>query len=77
MTRLLFILILALAILVGAIRPFMPQRHGFSILGTYEAFAHIVVGMLIGGWILATPKRPFWIVLLVITAIEIVCALRK
>jgi hypothetical protein len=64
------------AILIGIMRPFMTQRHGFSIEGTYEAIAHIVVGMLIAGWILSENKRPYWILLFIITGIEIVCAMR-
>jgi hypothetical protein len=54
----------------------MPQRHGFSLEGTYEAIAHIIVGMLISGWILAENKKPFWIMLIAITVIEIICAMR-
>lgn len=69
-------IIIVLAALVGVIRPFMPQRHGFTVEMTYEAIAHIVVGMLIAGWILASQKRPYWILLIAITGIEIACALR-
>jgi hypothetical protein len=69
-------IIITLSILVGAIRPFMPQRHGFTVEMTYEAIAHITVGMLIAGWILAEQKRPYWIFLILITGIEIVCAMR-
>jgi hypothetical protein len=70
-------LIIALAILIGAMRPFIPQRHGFTTEMTYEAIAHIVVGMLIAGWILAAQKRPYWIVLVLITGIEVICAMRQ
>lgn len=69
-------IIIILAFLVGVIRPFMPQRHGFTVEMSYEAIAHIVVGMLIAGWILAEQKRPYWVVLLIITGVEIICALR-
>jgi hypothetical protein len=81
-------IIITLAILIAAIRPFMPQRHGFSIEGTYEAIAHIVVGMLIAGWILSAPCRcvalsgggaprwPYWVTLIIITVVEIVCGMR-
>lgn len=65
-----------LAILIGAVRPFMPQRHGFTIAMTYEAIAHIIVGMLIAGWIISSNKKPYWILLIIITIIEIVCAMR-
>jgi hypothetical protein len=69
-------IIITLAVIIGLIRPFMPQRHGFTVEMSYEAIAHIIVGMLIGGWIISENKRPFWIVLVLITAIEIVCAIR-
>jgi hypothetical protein len=68
--------VISLALLVGVLRPFMPQRHGFTLPMTYEAAAHIVVGMLIGGWIFAENKRPYWITLILITIIEIACAIR-
>lgn len=44
---------------------------------TYEAVAHIVVGMLIAGGILAADKRPYWILLIIITVIEIICHMRR
>jgi len=78
-----------MAILVGMLRPFMPQRHGFSLAGTYEAIAHIIVGVLIAGWVLTAPCRcvalsggsaqrwPYLVALFVITGIEIVCAMRR
>lgn len=69
-------IIIALAVMVGVIRPFMPQRHGFTVEMTFEAVDHIVVGMLIAGWILAERKKPYWISLFVITGIEIICAMR-
>jgi cation transport ATPase len=70
-------IIIALGVIIGAIRPFMPQRHGFSVEGTYEAVSHIIVGMLFAGWILSENKKPFWITLAIITfLIEFPCALR-
>lgn len=68
--------ILTLAILIVSVRPFMPQRHGFTVAMTYEAIAHIIVGMLIAGWMLAERKRGYWITLAVITAIEVICGMR-
>ena len=54
-----------------------PTKIIITLAMTYEALAHIIVGILIGGWILAEQKRPYWIMLLLITAIEIICALRQ
>ena len=69
-------IIIALAVVIAAIRFFMPQRHGFTFAMTYEAVAHIAVGMLIGGWILAAQKKPYWVTLAVITIIEVACGMR-
>jgi hypothetical protein len=68
--------ILTLAILAATIRPFMPQRHGFTASMSYEAIAHIVVGMLIAGWMLSERKRVYWITLILITTIEVLCGMR-
>lgn len=70
-------IIILLGVLIGVMRPFMPQRHGFSIEGTYEALSHIIIGLLIAGGIFSQNKKPFWIVLVIITAIEFFCAIRK
>ena len=70
-------IIIALAILMGLVRPFIGQRHGFTIDASYEALAHIVVGMLIACWIVCDNKKRFWSVLVLITIIEILCSLRK
>lgn len=43
---------------------------------SYEAAAHIIVGMLIAGWMLADQKKIFWITLIVITFVEVICAIR-
>lgn len=54
----------------------MPQRHGFTVAMTYEAVAHIVVGMLIAGGMLAERRKPYWIALVIITLIEVICGMR-
>jgi len=69
-------IIITLAILIALIRPFMPQRHGFTTAMTYEAIAHVIVGMLVAGWMLSDKKKSYWIALVIITAIEVFCALR-
>ena len=49
----------ALAFCVG--RFFVPG-HGLSLPGTYEAFAHLFVGGLIGGWVVC---RKSWLLYVV------------
>lgn len=64
------LLIVTLSVLIGAGRAFVPG-HELSLAGSYEAFAHIWVGVLIG---LAMQRRwrPLALAMLAaITSVEI------
>lgn len=68
--------VVVVSILVGIGRFFVPG-HGLSLPGSYEAFAHIWVGVLgtigvIGPW-----RRIAWAILAVLTALETVMFLSR
>jgi hypothetical protein len=65
-------LVIVVAKLIAAARPFMPL-HSASLPGSYEAMAHIFVGGLIGAWIV---NRQRWLLFtaFAITAVEVACA---
>jgi len=48
--------------------------HSVSLPGSYEAMAHIVVGGLIGAWLV---NRERWLLMsaLAVSAVEVVCAI--
>lgn len=73
------VFLLCSCVLVGIGR-FMVPGHGLSWPGTYEAFAHILVGMLICLGCIGQYKedRVFaWIALAVLTALETVMFLLR
>ncbi len=47
--------VIAVAILVAVIRPFLPT-HPLSPQGSYEAFAHVFVGGVLGAWFASRAK---------------------
>jgi hypothetical protein len=65
-------LAMIVAVVIAAIRPFMPP-HAVSWPGSYEAIAHVVVGSLIGAWLVNRQRWLLWTVL-PIGAVEVVCA---
>lgn len=49
---------------------FLIPTHALSPVGSYEAFAHLFVGGLLGAW-LATRERPYLVIALALTAVEV------
>ena len=66
------IAVITLAVAVAIARPFLPP-HPVSIQGSYEAFAHLLVGGVFGAWL---ASRKSWLLFtgIGITAVEIICA---
>lgn len=69
-----YILIL-IAVLFGVARFFMPS-HALSAAGTYEAFAHLFLGGLIGAW-LVSRNWVYLFLILTLTAVETVAFFTK
>lgn len=63
------LIVLLLCIAVGVGRFFVPT-HDLSLPGTYEAFAHLLVGGLIGAW-LVTRNGFYGSLVLFLSAIEL------
>jgi hypothetical protein len=68
-------LIALFALAVGIVRPFLTS-HPLSAQGSYEAFAHLFVGGLIGAW-LVTRARLYLGLVIVLSIVELVSALLK
>jgi hypothetical protein len=68
-------LLVALAIVIGLIRLFMPF-HPLSLPGTYEAVAHLFVGILIGVLLPKLNRKVAIYTIVALTAVEVVCALK-
>jgi hypothetical protein len=68
-------LIALIALAVGIVRPFLTS-HPLSAQGSYEAFAHLFVGGLIGAW-LVTRARLYLGLVIVLSIVELVSALLK
>ena len=64
--------VILVAIAIAAVRPFLPT-HPVSLQGSYEAVAHMVVGGIIGAWIVS---RARWLLFTAIglSVVEVVCA---
>ena len=59
-----------LALIFSVLRFFMPT-HALSLPGTYEAFAHLFLGGLIGAW--AVSKDKFYLFLVIaLSVVELV-----
>jgi uncharacterized membrane protein YdcZ (DUF606 family) len=54
-------LVLLVALAFCLARPFAPG-HGVSLAGSYEAFAHLFVGGLLGAWVVC---RRWWLLYVV------------
>lgn len=65
------ILIILVMVLLCLIRPFIPLQKA-SLVGTYEAFAHIFVGGIIGAYLAG---GGLWLLYLAIggSIVEVVC----
>jgi hypothetical protein len=65
-------LVIIAAVLIAALRPFMPL-HSASLQGSYDAMAHILVGGLFGAWLV---NRARWLLMtaLAVSAVEVVYA---
>lgn len=61
MKNLPLVLTILLAVIVTGGRFFVPG-HNLSLAGSYEAFAHLFVGGLIGAWIVSRKAWMLWIV---------------
>ncbi len=68
-------LILLSALAVGIVRPFL-TAHPLSLEGSYEAFAHLFVGGLIGAW-LVTRERLYLGLVIGLSIVELVSAFFK
>ncbi len=69
------IAVLTVTALFSVGRFFIPS-HGLSLTGTYEAFAHLFIGGLIGAWI---GTRQTWLVWVIagLSAVELLAFLFK
>ena len=56
-------IVIVVAIATGALRPFLPT-HPLSAPGSYEAFAHLFVGGVLGAWMVS---RARWLLYIAIS----------
>lgn len=70
-----YALIAISALSVGIVRPFL-TAHPLSPEGSYEAFAHLFVGGLIGAW-LVTRERLYLGLVVGLSIVELASALFK
>jgi hypothetical protein len=68
-------LIVLIAIAVGIGRPFL-SSHPLSLEGSYEAFAHLFVGGLIGAWLFKR-QRLYLGLVIALSVVELASALLK
>ena len=68
-------LIVSTALAVGMVRPFLTS-HPLSMEGSYEAFAHLFVGALIGAW-LVKRERLYLGLIVALSIVELASALLK
>ncbi len=57
-------------VVFSVLRFFMPT-HSLSLPGTYQAFAHLFIGGLIGAW-LVSKEKSYLFMLLALSAVELV-----
>jgi len=65
--------IIAVVVAFALARPFMPL-HQASWQGSYEAFAHMLVGGLFGAWLANSAKWWCLWTALAFSGVEVVCA---
>ncbi len=66
------IICILVAVLIGAVRPFLETHHA-SASGSYEAIAHLFVGGLFGAWAVGGDR--VWLYLGIgLSALEVICA---
>jgi hypothetical protein len=68
--RLSYWIVLAAVLAFSVARFFMPAQE-MNLPGVYQAFAHILVGSLLGAWLASKERRWLWL-FLGFTAVEIV-----
>lgn len=69
------LVLVAVAFGVGRFSISIPP-HPLSLPGTYEAFAHLFIGGLIGAW-LASKNRFYLFLFLILTIVELVAFFSK
>jgi hypothetical protein len=64
--------VILVAIVIAVLRPFLPT-HPVSLQGSYEAIAHMVVGGILGAWLVS---RARWLLYtaIALSVVEVVCA---
>lgn len=62
---------LVIAALVIALIRFMIPTHPLTLVGSYEAVAHLFVGGLIGAW-LVSRRHLFLVVVVLLSVVELV-----
>jgi len=67
------VLVIVSATAIAIVRPFV-TTHGVSLTGSYEAMAHIVVGIMLGGYWYGKHR---WLLggALGLTSVELSCAI--
>ena len=63
-------IVIALAVVIGVARPFMPS-HPVTWPGTYEAAAHLFVGGLCGAWLVKRETR-YAVLVVVLSLVELI-----
>lgn len=64
-----------LSVVFGMLRFLMPN-HALSLPGTYEAFAHLFLGGLLGAW-LESRKYIYLVLVAILTGVELVAFFTK
>ncbi len=70
-----YVVLGALALVIGFVRPLL-DSHPLSVEGSYEAFAHLFVGGLIGAW-LVTRELVYSTLVVVLSLVELGSAMLK
>ena len=71
------IALIAIGSVLAAVGRFTVPGHGVSWPGSYEAFAHIWVGVLLCLGFVGDHKRLAWIALALISVVEVVMAVMR
>ncbi len=68
-------MLIVIAVIFGVARFFMPS-HALSAAGSYEAFAHLFLGGLIGAWVVSK-ERFYLFLILALSLVETVAFFTK